>query len=281
MAGTKRRRIELERAAVAQKLAPIVISTWTDGDEGPFGEPLTAEAETARIRALFDAQYPPGNWIGDLTRLVEADYFGCDPWEAAIALALHRRFLPMRLASPRAKGGLRRLIREHGPDAAMDYVRGTLYPEALIRALKERTEPQDIRLRIGPHRKYLKDAGGRKVAFRPNELSDRSAVGSALFARWLRKQTIKHVERLLEDEITAPVILDTKAVSPKRPTAFYGRRAPVRPFSGRLSEEQRTLLRLLHQDVSYAQVAAILDISRDAAKQRAYRLRLKQQQRQP
>jgi hypothetical protein len=276
---TKRRRgrrVERELAIGAPEAGPIPVSTWTTDDGGPFDAPLTAAAETARVRALFDAQYPPGDLIGDLTRFIEAAYFGCDPWEAAIALAKHRRFLPTRLASPAAKGCVRRLRDEHGPAAAERYLRESLYPEALIRALKEQTKPQRIRLRIGPARQYLKDAGVRPVACRPNELPDRSAFGNALFARWLRKQTISHVERLLAEEVTSPVIISTRPViRPERMPAFYGSRVPAGPFRGRLSAQERLLLKLLPQHTSYAGLAAALGISRDAVKKRARRLRLK------
>jgi hypothetical protein len=274
--------------AEAGRLEPILVSTWAADDEGPFDKPLTAEAETRRVRQLFDTQYPPGNFVGDLTRFVEAAYFGCDPWEAAIALAKHRRFLPSEVTAPAAKGSLRRLKREHGRVVGERYLRDTLYPEALMLALKERTERQYIRLRLGPHRKdlkkdtgkYLKDARGRRQVFSPNEVRDRSAFGNALFVRWLRKQTIKHVVRLLAEEVTTPAIINPQPnVRLKRTAAFYGYQVPVAPFSGQLSTQERTLLRLLRRHTSYAEVATVLGISTRAAKQRAYRLRLKQARR--
>jgi hypothetical protein len=247
---------------------PIVISWWQDEDDD---EPLTSAAVTQRIRARFDALYPPGNLAGDLTRFIEAAYFGCDPGEAAIALARHRRFLPTRLASPVAKGRIRRLIREQGGSAER-YLRDVLYPQALFEALRGRTQAQHIRLRIGCRFGWLKDAAGRRLAFRPDELPGRSACGNALFARWLRKEAVRHVERLLAEDLGEA---DTN-VRPERPSAFYGRRPFARQFFGRLSAADQALLRLLeNQNASFAKIGADLGISRDAAKKRVRRLRLK------
>jgi DNA-binding NarL/FixJ family response regulator len=245
--------------AMRKRLEPIEIVSWRAEDDGPYDEPMTAAEYTRYVREQLAQRFPVGDLTGDLTRFLEAKFLGCNQWQAAEALAAHRHLCPTRLADPQAKGHLRRLIRERGRVEAERYLREVAYPKALLAALDERDEAQHIRL----GRRHVKDARARRVKFMPEILR-----GHGLFYRWLRKHTIAHVGRLLAEE-------DTIVRPEHHAPAFYGRRIPAGQFFGRLSTEERTLLRLLGDGASHAEVAAALDVSRSVAKQRAYRLRRK------
>jgi hypothetical protein len=215
--------------------------TWTPGT-------LTGDAN--RFLNAVDGVPVPDVWLGGWESL--------DPWRAAAALARHRRFLPTWPADPQAKGHMCRLIRELGRQGAERHLREVLYPEALMFAAKGLDQPQRIRFKNGG---FLKDAGGRALPFKPETLA------LATFARWLRKAAIRHIVlRLAESD---------SIVRPERVPAFYGRRSPAGQFFGRLSPEERTLIRLHDGGGSHAEVAEALDISTSAARQRAYRLRRK------
>jgi hypothetical protein len=247
---------------IPARLEPIVVATWHPNDEGPFDEPLTAAEETEHIRALFDAQYPVGTLTGDLTRFLEAEYFGLDQWQAATALAQHRRFMPTSQTDVAAGWALRRLIGERGREATERYLRDKIYPEALVLAFKHAEKPQTIRLGgIG----WLKDSKGRRLPFRPRMLE---SLTNRLLSRWLRKEAMNEAERLLLD--------GDRVVLPQR-IPFCGDKLPPdgAPFFGeqRLSEADQTVLRMQGSKATHAEVGRALGISRPAAKQRAYRLR--------
>jgi len=215
-------------------------------------EPGTLAGDFNRFLNALDRLPVPDVWLGGWEHL--------DRWRAAAALVRHRRFIPFWPADPQAKGHVRRMIREHGGREGADrHLREDLHPKALVLAAEGLDQPQRIRLKNGG---FVKDAARRVLPFKPEDL----AVNGP-FYRWLRKETINHVERLLgeADSIVRPE-------RTPRPPAFYGRRPPAEQFFGRLSTDDRALIRLRERGASYAEIGAALDISRDAAKQRAYRL---------
>jgi hypothetical protein len=173
----------------AELVEPIVTSWWQDEDDE---EPPDAAAVTERIRARFDAQYPPGNLAGDLNRFVEADYFGIDRWQAAAALAEHDRFLPSGFKNPRVARCFGRLIARHGSVGAERILRTEIFPEALMLAFRGRAEAQHIRL----GRRNVKDSAGVWRKFKPEILHI-----EGLFYRWLQKETFRHAGVLVADRM--------------------------------------------------------------------------------
>jgi hypothetical protein len=211
------------------------------------------------------------------------------PTAAAVALADDPRFLTFSFESPEAAEAFRGLRREHGNREAARILREDIFVEAILQAQADCKQPQRIRLR----KHFLKTRDGLAVPFVPADLPP------DFHHDWLRKEAYRIAEARLASMLVAPLppddllalgrsenprdcglesLVDLKDAgedvfaAERVASPFYGHSAPVGRFVGRLSAEDRTLLRLRDRGASYAEIGAALGISRPAAKMRAYRL---------
>jgi hypothetical protein len=176
--------------ATQKGLEPIEIVSWSAEDDGPYDDPMTAAEYTVYIREQFAQRFPVGDLTGDLTRFLEADYFGIDRWQAAAALIRHPVFAIRGFADPETDRRWRSLIRERGPDEAKRLLRDVVLPAALMLAWGRHLRTE--RRQVG--RKWLKDADERVVSVRPDELRS-----CGWLWRWLRQETLRRADEFIQD----------------------------------------------------------------------------------
>jgi DNA-directed RNA polymerase specialized sigma24 family protein len=241
---------------IPARLEPIVVATWHANDEGPFDEPLTAAEETQRRRALFDARFPPGTMTGDLSRFLEAEYFGVDRWEGAVALVPHLlRGRPARFGHPAAQYRLREHLRARGEAAVLEW----LFPTAIMVAWARGRVPRRIRIGSGIGSGWLKDECGRVRPYRPDDDLRRAGW----YWRWLRRETYRYAEGML---------LDDGAASADAPdTAALHARLDDQSAGAGLTPREAQALHLRVDGKKHAEVGAALGITTDAARQLRHR----------
>jgi len=197
-----------------------------------------------------------------------------DLWDAARALARHRRFLSMRFAKPKTQGVLRRLVEHEGRTAVERRLRDDIFPTALVDAVKE---SQGVCRRIRLAQTWLKDASARVIAFSPLELPLRRE-----YYRWLRAEAHRLAAKTLRDLDPQP----PPPEAPKKPRrGLAGLREHLddenlwrwvrkRLEAGGSGDPARDyhVVRLTAKGRTSTEIGLSLGISRNAARQLRYRI---------